>query len=116
VFELYRWCDGQDASMAQFLDAGRLLTLSEVVQATLDCHSRQETAAAFAELATSGSGDAGPSRGVGSPPQVLLPITEEFRGRKRIGVDWQGRVWLCSGFNTLLLAPSLSAYIPQILT
>jgi hypothetical protein len=33
----------------------------------------------------------------------------------RIGVDWQGRVWLSSGPAAVPLAPSLAEHIPQIL-
>lgn len=50
------------------------------------------------------------------PPEVLLPFTDELRGRKRYCMDLQGRVWLASGFNVLPSAPSLSALVARILT
>ena len=50
------------------------------------------------------------------PPAVLLPVSEEVRGRRRYCLDFSGRVWLASGFNTLPAAPSLSALIRRILT
>lgn len=120
MFELYRWRDGQDPAYqpwrsVNLLHAGRLLPLGEALQATLRRHSPQDTAAAFAALAARGTGGEGTSSSEGGdPPEVLLPISEQG-GRGVVSVDWEGRVWLSRGFNTLPLAPSLAAYIQQVL-
>lgn len=55
-------------------------------------------------------------QGAAAVPQVLLPFTEELRGRKRYCLDTSGRVWLTSGFNTLPVADNLSACILRVLT
>jgi hypothetical protein len=52
----------------------------------------------------------------GGGPEVLLPFSSELRGRKRYCLDLSGRVWLSSGFNNLLVAPSLTALIRRVLT
>ena len=52
----------------------------------------------------------------GEGPEVLLPFTSELRGRKRYCLDLSGGVWLSSGFNNLLVAPSLTALIRRVLT
>lgn len=127
----------------QFLDGARLLSLHEMRQAVQDRHGPLTTARAFAALAGGGGdggrsdggsqGPAGPSgSGCASgssgdsdqsrnalptePPEVLLPFTNELRGRKVYCLDLEGRVWLASGFNTLLSAPSLSCLLRRILT
>ncbi|KAI3433482.1 hypothetical protein D9Q98_003294 [Chlorella vulgaris] len=55
-------------------------------------------------------------QGAAAVPQVLLPFTEELRGRKWYCLDTSGRVWLTSGFNTLPVADNLSACILRVLT
>ena len=147
LFELYRWCDGQDSERpgVQFLDAARLLRLDEMRQAVQDRHGPLDTARAFAALAlgdshgpgtASAAGDAGPScsagagssssRGGGAasctaalladPPAVLLPFSDELRGRRRYCLDLSGAVWLASGWNVLRAADSLPALLRRVLT
>lgn len=82
MFELWRWADGQDArdrGGVQFLNGARLLSSSEALELGGYCL------------------DARP----------LIPFTDEIRGRKRYCMDLDGKVWLCSGFNTLHVADSL---------
>lgn len=147
LYELYRFCDGQDPERGvQFLDAARLLSLREMLQATQDRHGPLETARAFAALGECGSsgggtgaseGCAGSSSSAQQPscsgvqqqqqhqsshdapadaPAVLLPFTDELRGRKRFALDLQGRVWLASGWHTLPVADSLHTLIRRVLT
>ena len=140
LYELYRFCDGQNAERGgvQCLDAARLLSLREMLQATQDRHGPLETARAFAALgsgeggassassssseACSGacSGSSGSSGGGQQPPHdapaVLLPFSEELRGRKRFAMDPRGRVWLASGWHTLPVADSLHTLIRRVLT
>ena len=138
LFELYRFCDGQspERGSIQFLDAARLLSLREMLHATQDRHGPLETARAFAALAqpstdggAAGSSCPGPSSsGRGSmrqplpgdacaeEPAVLLPFTDEVRGRKRFAMDLHGRIWLASGWHTLPVADSLHTLLRRVLT
>ncbi len=148
LFELYRFCDGQSPERGgiQFLDAARLLSLREMLQATQDRLGPLGTARAFAALAqcSTGSGAAGggnssSSDGAASSsheasssgssaaqhplpgppdeaPAVLLPFTDELRGRKRFAMDLHGRIWLASGWHTLPVADSLHTLIRRVLT
>lgn len=60
LFELYRFCDGQDAARGgvQFLDAARLLSLQEMLQAAQDRYSPLETRRAFEGLTHQRRGEA----------------------------------------------------------
>ncbi|KAL4444161.1 hypothetical protein ABPG75_011898 [Micractinium tetrahymenae] len=49
-------------------------------------------------------------------PDVLLPFSDELRGRRRYCMDLQGRVWLASGWHAHPCAPSLAALLRRILT
>ena len=49
-------------------------------------------------------------------PAVLLPFTDELRGRKRFAMDLHGRIWLASGWHTLPVADSLHTLIRRVLT
>lgn len=47
---------------------------------------------------------------------MLLPFTDELRGRKRFAMDLHGRIWLASGWHTLPVADSLHTLIRRVLT
>lgn len=147
LFELYRFCDGQSPERGgiQFLDAARLLSLREMLQATQDRHGPLDSARAFAALAScstdsdaagggsnrngaasnssheaSSSGSSDVQHPLAGPPDeapaVLLPFTDELRGRKRFAMDLHGRIWLASGWHTLPVADSLHTLIRRVLT
>jgi hypothetical protein len=146
LFELYRWANGQAPARGgslQFIDAASLLSLQEMRQAAQDRCGPLTLARAFERQLTTGGllpgqgcsfkarawEDPGPSgssssicgggytgKSAGEGPEVLLPFTSELRARKRYCLDLSGRVWLSSGFNNLLVAPSLTALIRRVLT
>ena len=47
---------------------------------------------------------------------VLLPLSEEMRGRRRFCADLRGLIWLASGFHTRCAADSLAVLLQSILT
>lgn len=49
-------------------------------------------------------------------PDVLLPFSDELRGRRRYCLDLRGRVWLASGWHAHACAPSLADLLRRILT
>jgi hypothetical protein len=48
-------------------------------------------------------------------PPVLLPFTDTLRGGRQFCMDFEGRVWLRSGFNTVWMADSLTAFLRGVL-
>lgn len=141
LYELYRFCDGQDQERGgvRCIDDARLLSLHEMRAAVQERHGPLEGPRELARLkrqraqpapqadgsssgggGTARHGEAGPSSTSDElpppAPDFLLPFTAELRGRRRFALCLEGRCWLVSGFNTIAFAPSLADLIRRTLT
>lgn len=146
AWELWRAHNGQEVRVGvHFAEGARLLSLAEVRALVQGEHGPAALGKAFAlwlaawrrrqgqrealprataqpasnqsiDSGASSSAEAPGGSGRREPPPILLPLTDTLRGGRFFALDFGGRVWLQSGFNTVLQADSLTAFLRGILS